>query len=203
MIGYLTGIIKNKKATEVIIESNGVGYLCKISVLTSEQIGVDGDKVELYVHTYVREDEISLFGFLSEIEKDIHLKLISVSGIGSKMALAVLSTFTANELLDIVRKQQVEMLVLVPGVGKKTAERLILELKDKFKLLIAPETSKEAAEGMRKEMQKPNMISEAVFALEALGFNRKKCEMVITQIIREQPDLNIEELIRQSLKAMR
>ena len=203
MIGYLTGTIRNKKATEVIIDTNGVGYLCKISVLTSEKIGSNGETVELFIHTYVREDDISLFGFLSEIEKEIYLKLISVSGIGSKMGLAVQSTFSASDLLDIVRNEQVEMLVMIPGVGKKTAERLILELKDKFKLLIAPRSEKDIAGSLTKDLGTPSLISEAVFALEALGFYRKKCEMVVTQIMREQPDINIEGLIRQSLKAMR
>lgn len=203
MIGYLSGKIRNKNATDVIIETNGVGYLCKVSLLTSEKIGKNGDTAEFFIHTNVREDDISLFAFLNEIEKEIFLKLISVSGIGAKMALAIQSVFTADELLQIVRTEQVHILVNVPGVGKKTAERLILELRDKFKLIVAPHSGDDSGTIIHSGRGRSGMKEEAIMALEALGYHRKKGEVIIAGILPNFPNITVEELIRRALKAMR
>jgi Holliday junction DNA helicase RuvA len=204
MIGYLRGTMLQKKATEAIIDVNGVGYFCKISLLTSEKIGNTGDEVELYIHTLVREDDISLYGFLSEMEKDVFIRIISISGVGPKMALAIQSTFEAGHLIDIVRSAQVFELTKVSGVGKKTAERLILELQDKFKIMSS--MLPDAKGGTGQEYADRRLVSEveeAILALESLGFQRKKGEGVVNKIYSENPELTLEELIKQSLKAIR
>ena len=204
MIGFLNGIIRNKKATELLVDVNGVGYLCKTSLTTSEQIGVTGDPVELYIQTQVREDDISLYGFISELDKDIFLRIISISGVGPKLAMAVQSSFNPTELLDIIRGGQVFMLIKVPGVGKKTAERLILELQDKFKMIGATHGLQGSDDSnLKTESKNYTKIEEAILAMEALGFQRRKSEEIVNKVIANEPELTIEELIRHSLKAMR
>ena len=204
MIGYLKGNILQKKATEIIVDVNGIGYLCKISLLTSEKIGNTGDETELYIHTLVREDDISLYGFLSEMEKDVFIRIISISGVGPKMALAIQSTFEAGELINIVRNAQVFELTKVSGVGKKTAERLILELQDKFKIMSTMVSdAEEGADYQPSAKRAVSEIEEAILALESLGFQRKKGESVVNKIYTDNPELTLEELIKQSLKAIR
>ena len=204
MIGFLNGVIRDKKATELLVDVNGVGYLCKTSLTTSEQIGVAGDPVELYIQTQVREDDISLYGFISELDKDIFLRIISISGVGPKLAMALQSSFNPTELLEIIRGGQVFMLTKVPGVGKKTAERLVLELQDKFKI-IGVKHGLQSSDGsaFKTEAKNFNKIEEAILAMEALGFQRRKSEEIVNKVISNEPELTIEELIRHSLKAMR
>lgn len=132
MIALLRGVLIEKHPNQALVDVGGVGYDVSIPVSTYSRLPETGSEVKLRIHTHVREDALALFGFLSQDEKALFEKLISVSGIGPKMAMAVLSGIPATDLINSVRRGEVDRLVRIPGVGKKTAERMILELRDKM-----------------------------------------------------------------------
>lgn len=138
MIGHLRGILLEKHPNHVLVEAGGVGYEVAIPISTFSALPNTGSEVRLRVHTYVREDAFTLFGFLTADEKQLFEKLISVSGIGPKLGITVLSGLPAGELVTAIRENRIEQLVRIPGVGKKTAERIVLELRDKLDLFAAP-----------------------------------------------------------------
>lgn len=146
MIGHLRGVLLEKHPNQVLIEAGGVGYEVQIPVSTFSVLPGVGEQVGLRIHTHVREDALSLFGFLSAGEKQLFERLISVSGIGPKLAITVLSGLPAAELVTAIRENRLEQLVRIPGVGKKTAERMVLELRDKLDLFAAP-SAREAPPG--------------------------------------------------------
>ncbi len=192
MIGFLRGRIISKKPTEVLIDVAGVGYLVNISLNTYEQLGDNGSEAELFTHLHVKENEFSLYGFPDETEKNIFLMLIGVSGIGPKLAISVLSGIRAADLISAIENGDAARLKSVQGIGKKTAERLILELKDKLGG-IATESAGEigGAYAIKKD---------AVAALVSLGFNIKKAETFVNQIMNENPEAKLEEVIKEALK---
>src|SRR5580692_1182883 len=132
MFAHLRGAILEKHPNQVIVEAGGVGYDVTIAVPTYTKLPEVGAEVRLRIHTHVREDALSLYGFLSQDEKTLFEKLISVSGIGPTLAVKILSGLAATDLIAHIRRSEVEKLVRIPGVGKKTAERMVLELKDKL-----------------------------------------------------------------------
>ncbi len=133
MIAHLRGILLEKHPNQVIVEAQGVGYDVTIPVSTYSLLPEAGAEVRLRIHTHVREDAIALFGFATADEKLLFEKLIAVSGIGPKLAVTVLSGLATGDLIDAIRSGEVEKLVRIPGVGKKTAERMVLELRDKLR----------------------------------------------------------------------
>ncbi|MCK6614116.1 MAG: Holliday junction branch migration protein RuvA [Ignavibacteriaceae bacterium] len=189
MIGYLKGEIFSAAPTRLVIDVNGVGYLVNISLNTFE--AVSGKKtVQLYISTIVREDSISLYGFSDEEEKAMFELLISVSGIGAKSALSILSGIRAEELRRTITHADTARLSTIPGIGKKTAERLVLELREKVDAV--PSSAAGAAPaGIR---------SEAVSALIALGYNQKNAEQAVRDILGTTPDISIEELLKTALR---
>jgi Holliday junction DNA helicase RuvA len=202
MIGYLSGQIIQKKSTEVLVNAGGVGYLCRISLLTSENIGSAGEEVSLYIHTVVREDDISLYGFLTEKEKQIFIKIISISGIGPKTGLAVLSTFNGQDLFDVIAANRTDLLTKVPGIGGKTAERIMLDLKDKFKHATLHAENPTGIATASAKVSAAERLDEAVLALETLGFKRNKAQTVIQEISKHNPQAGIEEIVREALRRM-
>lgn len=191
MIGYLTGKIVLAKPTQILLDVNGVGYEIKISINTFERIS--GKKtVSLHIYTNVKEDSISLFGFYSEAEKEMFELLISISGVGPKSALSLLSGISTNELKQAIINSNVERIIAVPGIGRKTAERLILELKNKVRDI--------KEEGMIPT--KPSLQKEAVAALTTLGYNLTGSEKAVNKILSELPDSSLEDLIKRSLKEL-
>src|SRR5512141_153922 len=132
MIGSLRGKVLSRRPDNVLIDVNGVGYVVQVPVTTLAALPEEGRDVFLYIHTHVREDAISLFGFSSEPEKRIFITLLGVSGIGPKMAVTILSGISSDEFLEAVQREDVAALCRIPGLGKKTAGRLILELKEKL-----------------------------------------------------------------------
>ncbi len=193
MIGFLHGKIISKKPTEVLVDVGGVGYSVNISLNTFESLGDVEAEVSLFTHLHIKENEFSLYGFSEEEEKNIFLLLISVSGIGPKLALSVLSGIKAAELISAIQNQDLIRLKSIHGIGKKTAERLILELKDKIGGVIE-QTSEE--QGVNAYTLK----SDAVAALVSLGFNVKKAEALINQIVLQNAEIQLEELIKEALK---
>lgn len=196
MIAYLKGILAKKSPTEIVVESGGVGYSVSISLSTYEQLSEVNSEVMILTHHHVREDAQVLYGFAGENERDIFRMLISVSGIGPKMAQTILSGIRPDELIRTISAGAISSLTAVPGVGKKTAERLILELKDKVNKI----------EGSEKIIDLPNTSSsiraEALTALMSLGFSREKGELSLRGVLSNAggKNLSVEELIKRALQ---
>lgn len=188
MIGYLKGKIISAKPTQIILDVNNVGYLIHISISTFEKIS-DQNEVLLYIHTYVREDALNLYGFYTEAEKEMFELLISISGIGPKVALSILSGISVEELQSAIQTENVSRLVSVPGVGRKTAERVVLELKSKVGFI---ETA--ASKGIDFTIKQ-----EAVLALTTLGYNQKVADKTVRDLLSGNPAITLEELIKKSL----
>ncbi|MBT8378935.1 MAG: Holliday junction branch migration protein RuvA [Ignavibacteria bacterium] len=188
MIGFLNGKIISAKPTQVLLDVNGVGYKITISITTFEKISTN-DTASLFIHTNVKEDSISLFGFYSEAEKEMFELLISISGVGPKSALGLLSGISTDELKQAIVSNNIERIVTVPGIGRKTAERLILELKNKVRDI--------DEEGVTPE--KPSTQKEAIAALTTLGYNLASSEKAVNKILSTIPECTLEELIKRSL----
>lgn len=191
MIGFLNGKIISSKPTKILIDVNGVGYSVNISINTFENIS-DKESVSLFIHTAVREDSITLYGFYSEAEKQMFELLISVSGIGPKLAQSILSGIQTDDLKDAIQRGDISRIIAVPGIGRKTGERLVLELKNKVDT-ISEEGKKEIPFSIKKE---------AVAALTTLGYNSKVADTIIRDILSAEPNLSLEELIKKSLSNM-
>ncbi|MBE2281742.1 MAG: Holliday junction branch migration protein RuvA [Ignavibacteriaceae bacterium] len=189
MIGYLTGKIANLKPTLLILDVNGVGYEVNITINTYDKISGQ-TVVSLYIVTIVREDSITLFGFFSEPEKEMFKLLISVSGIGPKSAQSILSGIRVEDLRDAIIRGDISRLVTAPGIGKKTAERVILELRNKAGDIKTSGTAAPVG-GFR---------SEAIAALVTLGYNQRNAEKTVSDLLDSKPDLSLEELIKAALK---
>ncbi len=188
MIGYLSGKIISIKPTQVLLDVNGVGYQISISISTFEKIS-DSSTTSLFIYTHVREDSLSLFGFYSQEEKEMFELLISISGIGPKVALSILSGISVNDLTDAILNSDVGRLVSIPGVGRKTAERIVLELKSKV-------TDIEISYQKTKDY---SIRQEAISALVTLGYNQKNSEKVVRDLHSANPTLSLEEIIKKSL----
>jgi Holliday junction DNA helicase RuvA len=168
-----------------------VGYLVNISINTFEKISCK-DSAALFIHTSVKEDSITLFGFSTETEKEMFELLISVNGIGPKIALSILSGIRTEDLKYAIKSSDISRIVAVPGIGKKTAERLVLELGNKVNNITSGETT-EITHSTK---------TEAVSALITLGYNSKTAENVVREILSGKPDSSLEELIKRALSSL-
>jgi len=191
MIGFLTGKKISLKPTHLLLDVNGVGYSIKISLTTFEEIS-DKEIISLFIHTNVKEDSISLFGFFAESEKQMFELLISVSGVGPKIALSILSGIRVDDLRFALQSGDISRIVAVPGIGKKTAERLSLELRNKVTDIAEQEGDKPTT----------SIRSEAVSALTTLGYNLKQAESSVREVLGKKPDINIEELLKEVLSLL-
>lgn len=194
MIAQLRGILAQKTTTEAIIDCNGVGYSAMISVNTSGSLPEVGEEVKLITILVHREDSMQLFGFIDESERDAFKMITSISGIGPKIAMGILSSVSVSELQEYIIAGNLPALKKLPGIGKKTAERLILELKDKIGKL---GDAIPAEGGVSQNLVK----QEALAALVTLGYSAAIAERAIKKVISEDPSAakNAEELIRKSL----
>lgn len=194
MIGYLTGKIISKKPTRILVDVNGIGYLVNISISTFEKIADINDPVSLYTYLHVREDALDLYGFYTQAEKDMFKLLIGISGIGPKLAQSILSGIQIDELKEALQTGNISRIVAVPGIGKKTAERLLVELRDKVDTIT----------GIRETFseEKTSLKNDAVAALTNLGYNRKTAENTIRKLIEINSSLPIEELIKKALAVL-
>lgn len=188
MIGFLTGKIISSKPTKVVLDVNGVGYVVGISINTFEKIS-GKETASLFIHTSVKEDSISLFGFHTESEKEMFELLISVSGIGPKIALSLLSGIQTDDLKNAIQSSDISRIIAVPGIGRKTAERLVLELRTKV-----DQVKEEGTTAIPISIK-----NEAVAALSTLGYNIKIADTVVRSILQNQPALSLEELIKKAL----
>ncbi|GAA3556770.1 Holliday junction branch migration protein RuvA [Snuella lapsa] len=191
MITHIQGRLVEKNPTNVVIDCNGVGYMLHISLHTFSQIP-DGEHLKLYTHLQVKEDAHTLYGFASSAEREIFRLLISVSGIGAGIARTMLSSLTPKQIREGIASNDVALIQSVKGIGAKTAQRVILDLKDKIlKIYDLDEVS--APQGNTNK-------NEALSALEVLGFVKKQAERVVDKIIVAQPDASVETIIKQALK---
>jgi Holliday junction DNA helicase RuvA len=197
MIASISGKLKRKGTDYLIVDVSGVGYQVHVPLSTYCGIPEKGDDVSLHIHTHLREDSLSLFGFLTEAEKDMFLLLTGVSGIGPKLALAILSSLSVGDLSGAIRTSDDAKLCAIPGIGKKTAARMVLELKDKIQHLIpsSAEFSPAAAAGTGD-------VEDVTSALVGLGYKKLLAEETVRKIRDSRPGLAIEELIREALSIL-
>jgi Holliday junction DNA helicase RuvA len=198
MIAFLRGALLEKHPNSVIVDVGGVGYDVAISVSTYSTLPETGAEVKLRVHTHVREDAIALFGFLTADEKALFEKLISVTGIGPKLAMAVLSGLATPDLVSAIRASQTDRLVRIPGVGRKTAERIVLELRDKLEGIGgAPVTP------APKAVVLTDLEMDVLSALINLGCQRSAAETAIRKASAVAGHGDFESLFRKSLELVR
>jgi holliday junction DNA helicase RuvA len=194
VIAHLSGRLLRKSPQEAIVDVQGVGYRVFIPVSTFYRLGDEGAPVSLLIHTHVREDALSLFGFETPGERTLFERLIDVAGIGPKLALNILSGIEAPDLVEALRSADLARLTRIPGVGKKTAERLVLELKDKLPVLGDVAEAPAAAAHPVKE--------DLVSALANLGYSRAEAEKAVDPALREDDQGRFEDLLRRSLRIL-
>ena len=195
MIAFVSGILEMKLNGYIVIDVGGVGYKVFMSEGAIDSLGNIGDKVKVYTHHHVREDDISLYGFLTMEELNMFELLISVSGVGAKSALSILANVEPSSFALAVITNDTSKLVKIPGVGAKTAARIVLELKDKLKNqdMVAKNESIDKKATVNEEE-----LDEAISALQVLGYNRKNIEKVFEKI--DLSNLTLEDMIKQGLK---
>jgi Holliday junction DNA helicase RuvA len=199
MIAHLRGILLTKAPNLALVECAGIGYELSISVSTYTALPKEGSETRLHVHTHVREDQLALFGFHELQEKRLFEKLLTISGIGPKLAITVLSGISSERLVAAIRGGDHATLTKIPGIGKKTAERVVLELKDKLDDMAIPESSSHAAphRGLAGD--------DALSALTNLGYARPQAQRAIDITLERDPALanDFEALFRAAMSAMR
>ena len=189
MIGRLTGTLVEKHPPQVLLDVGGVGYEIDVPMSTFYNLPASGERITLYTHLAIREDAHLLYGFGTDSERQAFRQLLKVSGIGAKTALSVLSGMSVADLANAITSQEPGRLTKVPGIGKKTAERLLLELRDKFSAAVAVVATGTA----------PSGESDILNALNALGYNDKEASWAVKQL---PPDLSVSDGIRQALKLL-
>lgn len=197
MIGYLRGRVLEKRPNRVILEVQGVGYDVCIPVSTYYQMPDPPAEVQLHIHTHVREDALALYGFRTPGEKKLFEKLMSVSGIGPKLAITVLSGLEAPELIRAIQSNDLAKLTHIPGVGKKTAERMVLELRDKLADVEAEGALAAAAPGGLSPEHE-----DVLSALLNLGYQRGQAERAVSRAAEKQPDGGFDVLLKYSLQLL-
>jgi holliday junction DNA helicase RuvA len=195
VIARVRGRLVRKEPQEAIVEVGGVGYRVTIPLSTFYRIGEPGEEVLLLTHTHVREDALALFGFLTAAEQGLFERLIAVSGVGPKLAIAILSGIETPDLVAALRSSDVARLTRIPGVGRKTAERLVLELKDRMQGLAATEEAALAGPG---GTSKDDLVS----ALVHLGYSRPEAERGVDRALKEDGGGRFEDLLRRTLRIL-
>ncbi len=193
MITHIQGKLVEKTPTDVVIDCNGVGYLLNISLNTFSQIS-EQENIKLYTHLQVREDSHTLFGFSSLAEREIFRLLISVSGIGASTARTMLSSLTPKQVREGIATEDIALIQSIKGIGLKTAQRTVIDLKDKILKVYDIDENSISQNNTSKE--------EALSALEVLGFNKKQVERVVDKFVASQPDANVETIIKEALKSL-
>jgi holliday junction DNA helicase RuvA len=197
VIAHLRGTIFEKQPNRVVVEAAGVGYDVAVPLSTFYGLGDTGTAIALRIHTHVREDALSLYGFATVLEQQLFERLIGVSGIGPKVALAVLSGIEPPELVRAIERGDVARLTAIPGVGKKTSERIVLELKDRLPRVPIAAASAEAA-----VPDTPVMRDDLLSALTNLGYHRPLAEKAVDAAIRARPDGSFELTLKQALREL-
>ena len=205
MIAYLSGTLLSKQATSVIVDVGGVGYDVAIPLSTFYDLGEIGEPVQLRVYTHVREDALQLYGFKTARERELFLQLISVNGVGPGLAIKLLSGMNADEMIASIRTNNLVRLVAIPGVGRKTAERLVVDLRDKIAALSSPALEEEfaakaAVDGAPTTTEA--MRNDAMSALANLGYQKAAVEKAVKNAVDEGGELSVEVILRRSLRSL-
>lgn len=198
MIAFLRGRVLDKQPNSIIVDVQGVGYQVQVPLSTFYDVGEAGAEVALYIHTHVREEALQLFGFLTTLEQQIFERLISISGIGPKLAIAVLSGIDARELVGAVQRGDVARLTGVPGIGKKTAERIVLELKDRLAALAVTAGIGVSAASAPGDRLRADLLS----ALQNLGYHRPAAEQAVETTLSATSDATFEQALRSALREL-
>jgi len=191
MIHHLKGKLVEKNPTNLVIECGGIGYFVNISLNTFSKI-TDGENIQVYTHLQVKEDSHTLFGFAEKSEREIFRLLLSVSGIGSSTARSMLSSLSPMQIRDAIASGDVSTIQSIKGIGAKTAQRVIIDLKDKILKIYTIDEVSINSNNTNKD--------EALSALEVLGFARKQAERVIDKVLAQDSSLSVEDIIKQTLK---
>ena len=193
MITHIQGRLVEKNPTEVIIDCNGVGYFVNISLHTFSQLPAS-ENVKLYTHLLIREDAHTLYGFSDKAEREIFRLLISVSGVGASTARTMLSSLSPMQVVEAIAANDIATIQSVKGIGLKTAQRVVVDLKDKILKVYGLDEVSAVSSNTNK--------NEALSALETLGFARKQVEKVCDKVLKEHPDASVEQIIKQALKIL-
>lgn len=196
MIALLVGKMLEKSPHEIIVEAGGVGYRASISLTTFTALPDEGEMVRLRIHTHVREDSLALYGFASRQEQLLFERLIDISGVGPRLALAILSGLPAADLIDVISQGDAGRLKSIPGVGPRTADRVILEMRDRIKALAPARLAAEAGGGPTAGGK---IHDDVVSALVNLGYREKQAENAVSKALRESSS-GLKEVLRLSLK---
>lgn len=202
MIAHLSGTLLSKQATSVIVDVSGVGYEVNIPLSTFYDLEDTGSNVKLRIYTHVKEDALQLYGFKTARERELFINFISVSGIGPKLGIALLSGMSADELIASIKTNNLARLTLIPGVGRKTAERLIVDLREKMAALSAGQVTEET--GARPEAgevsTEDSVRSQALSGLMNLGYQRSAAEKAVDAALSEGGDISVESVLKRSLR---
>jgi len=193
MIAHLRGRLLTKHPNQVVVETGGVGYEVNISVPTFSELPASGSEVALFIHTHVREDLIALYGFLHPAEKQLFEKLMTVSGIGAKLAITILSGMAAEEMAGAIRGNDVARLTRIPGIGRKTAERMVLELRDKL-----PPAVGTSAPAIPVSATEEDVLS----ALVNLGYQRAAAEKTLAAVVKNGKSNSFDAMFREALAGL-
>lgn len=193
MIAFLKGHIEEKKSDSVLLDVQGVGYKVEISSQTFDQLASAGSEIKLLIYHHITDSDQRLFGFFTSDEKGLFEKLITVKGVGPKLGLTILSGLPAANLISAITQSDAAALSRVPGIGKKTAERIILELREKLSELAGVSSATQSSGSQKEEM------NEAIQALEALGFKTREAEQAVMKVVNDSGESETSALIRKSL----
>jgi holliday junction DNA helicase RuvA len=196
MIGHLRGHLAEKRTNQVLVDVNGVGYQVAIPLSTFYALGDLREDVTLLIHTHLREDSIALYGFLTSREKQFFELLISASGVGPGLALKILSGMSVDELVPAIRAGDLVRLTRIPGVGRKTAERIVVELRDKLAAMEAPQPERVAPAG------RTQLHSDVISALLNLGYDRRAAEKAVEEVAGNGASESFEALLRATLQQL-
>ena len=196
MIGQLRGRLADKRPSQILVDVGGVGYVVQVPLSTFASLGELHTEITLLIHTHVREDALALYGFVSSREKHFFELLISASGVGPSLALKILSGMNVEELVPAIRGGDLVRLTRIPGVGRKTAERIVVELKDKLDTVVVEAATKPAA------TSPAGVEADVVSALVNLGYEGRAAEAAVAEARRESGSSSFEKLLRASLQAL-
>jgi Holliday junction DNA helicase RuvA len=204
MIAHLSGTLLYKQTTTVILDVGGVGYEVTIPLSTFYDLEDAGANIKLRIYTHVREDALQLYGFKTARERELFQQLISVSGIGPKLGITMLSGMSADEIIASIRTSNLARLTSIPGVGRKTAERLVIELRDKIAALSSPALEEEfaAQAGAGAAVSEDAARDDALSALINLGYQKAAAEKAITAATQEGGDVSVEAILRRALRTL-
>jgi holliday junction DNA helicase RuvA len=198
MIAFLRGRVHDKRPNTVIVDVGGVGYEVHVPLSTFYNLGDEGAEISLRVYTHVREDALQLYGFSTELERQLFERLLGISGIGPKLAVVVLSGMEPRDLVAAVQRADVARLTTIPGVGKKTAERIVLELKDRLtKVAVAVEAGAASASPPADQLR-----TDLLSALLNLGYHRQQAEKAIDATVNANPNASLEHAVRTALREL-